>query len=135
MDGALSGLLLADAHVRVEQDLRSIGGVVAVGEAHLQRRGRVPHEQTAAGHPGDAVRVGVGVAEQLGLALLEEAAGLGGRAAPGLVEARPELGGLVEENLPVDGPRGQRLEGVAVQPAGLLVGRQLGQPLPGLVRG
>ena len=134
MDGALSGLLLADAHVRVELDLGSVGGVVAVGEAHLQRRGWVPHEQTAAGHPGDAVRVGVGVGEQLGLALLEEAAGLGGRAAPGLVEAGPELGGLVEENLPVDGPRRQRLEGVAVQPAGLLVGRQLGQPLPGLVR-
>lgn len=134
MNGTLSGLLLADAHVRVELNLGSVGGVVAVGEAHLQRRGWVPHEQTAAGHPGDAVRVGVSVGEQFGLALLEEAAGLGGRAAPGLVEAGPELGGLVEENLPVDGPRRKRLESVAVQPAGLLVGRQLGQPLPGLVR-
>ena len=104
MDGTLPRLLLADAHIGVEGDLGSIGGVVAIGEANLERWGWVAHEERTARHPGDAVRVGVGVAEQLLLALPEEAGGLGGAAAAALVEASPELGGFFDEYFPVDGP-------------------------------
>lgn len=49
--------------VRLDGVRESIGGVVAVGEAHLEWDGWVAHELGAAGHDGVRVRVRMAVCE------------------------------------------------------------------------
>ena len=122
MDGAFSGFFLTDSHIRVESDFRGVSGIVTIGETNLERRGRVAHEQATSRHVWYAVRIRMGVAEQLVLPLLEEVCGLGRGAPTGLVKASAKLRSLIKKDLAVDRPGRQRLEGLAVQTTSLDVG-------------
>jgi hypothetical protein len=117
----LTRLGLADGHIRIERDLRSISGIIAIRKTYFKGKGRVSHVQRSSRHIGDGVGIRVGVHKQLILPFAQEASSSSSGGAAIGVESCSKQDGFFNEYFAVNGPGRESLEGMTVKSSDLVV--------------
>jgi len=118
---ALPRLGPADGHVGIHRVLRSVGGIIAVGEAYFEGRGRVAHEERSAGHVGDAVGIGMGEFEEFGFRFPQQPNAPRIGTSPLGIESSSQFGRAFQETIAIDHPTAKRFERFAIESCHLLV--------------
>lgn len=115
----LARLRLADGHIRIVRNFRSIGWIIAIRKANFERRWRVSHVKRSSRHVGNRVGIRMSVHKQLILPKAQKAgSSTSGDTSIG-IESCSEKCGFFDENFAINGPGRERFEGVTVKSSDL----------------